>query len=265
VKSHSVTVELRATIPDQARTWRNELGVRRWALNGDLISDREHDAWCARVQTDPTVRIFGIWVRDENSETRAGFVGVCSFSEIDFRNQRARFSIYIAADYQKRGYGAYALSSLLDYGFNELNLNCAYGESIEGNPANRLFAKLGARQQGVLFDAVYRRGKFQDLFLWAFLRKDLYRERHLDRPGDGDERIGSDLKPYFSSRERADAKPNPLDKMVDAAVAERLNLEDGVRLHEEIEERRRRERGPVTDPLRFGSEDSRAGPDEKRS
>lgn len=97
-------------------------------------------------------------------------VGVCGLTSIDKINQKAEFSLYIAPDMQHKGFGRAALALLLHHGFNDFNLNRIWGESFDGNPAQKMFARMGMQKEGTLRESYFRGGKFIDSHIWAITR-----------------------------------------------------------------------------------------------
>jgi diamine N-acetyltransferase len=198
-------VELRSTIPSQARDWRNQLEIRRWCRQYTLISQAQHAAWLTRIETDPTIKMFGIWGNDPQVIPHNGFVGVCGLTSIDRHNQSAEFSLYIAPEYHRRGYARNALTLLLLHGFWDYNLNRIWGESFDGNPAQRLFASLGMQHEGALRQSYFREGRHIDSHIWAMTREE-FNARYLNRLGHGDKRPGRGGQPGPGGAEH-DAAP----------------------------------------------------------
>lgn len=95
-----------------------------------------------------------------------GLYGVAGLTSIDWVNRRAEFSLYINPDCQSKGFGEAALRHLLKHGFEVLNLNLIWGESFDGNPAMRLFSRVGMRPMGVRRQFYFRDGKYLDAYLW---------------------------------------------------------------------------------------------------
>ncbi len=156
-------MELRATIPSQAREWRNHPDVWKWCRQYSLISQSSHEKWLSKIESDPTIKMFGIW--DEGLPR-----GVCGFTSIDKHNQSAEFSLYIGPEYQRLGYGFRALCLLLCHGFQDHNFNRIWGETFDRNPAIRMFRNMGMKEEGRLQQAYFREGKFIDSLIFSIVR-----------------------------------------------------------------------------------------------
>lgn len=159
-------VELVAEIPAKAREWRNDPAIWKWCRQNALISRAAHMRWLDRIETDPTIKMFGVRIN------AAADIGVCGLTSIDRINQCAEFSLYIAPEFQRRGYAKEALKLLLDHGFKDQNLNRIWGETFDGNPALRMFIDLGMRLEGTSRQAYFRGGKFIDCHRVAILRSE---------------------------------------------------------------------------------------------
>ena len=96
-------------------------------------------------------------------------MGVCGFTSIDHFNRRAEFSLYIAKEHQKHGYGAEALRVLFNHGFLDLGFNCIWGETFEGNPATKTFEKIGMKREGTRRQFYFKNGKMIDAHIYSVL------------------------------------------------------------------------------------------------
>lgn len=159
-------VKLVDSIPSNALWWRNHMSIWRWCRQHTLISPAQHDAWLERIETDPTIKMFGIRAVQSDSKD----IGVCGFTSINQRNQSAEFSLYIAPEHQKFGYGKSALRTLVRHGFEDWNLHRIWGETFDGNPAYKVFGELGFQLEGILRDTYYREGKFINSHIYATIK-----------------------------------------------------------------------------------------------
>ncbi len=100
-------------------------------------------------------------------------VGNCGFNYINFRDGEAEVFIYLAAEHRGKGFGKDAMALLLDYAFGELRLNRVAAKVLSSNaPGVKLFEALGFIREGILREAAYRGGRYQDVYLYAILRSD---------------------------------------------------------------------------------------------
>ena len=170
---------LTADISAGARHWRNDKSVYRWCRQFDVIDEASHDKWLEKISNDPTIKMYGIlggnyvvstqwWEIEEEPHQ----VGVCGLTSIDRVNQSAEFSLYIAPEHQRKGYGRHALVELLKRGFYAHNLNRIWGETFEGNPALKMFKSLGMKVEGTLRQSYYRDGHFIDSQIVSMLRSE---------------------------------------------------------------------------------------------
>jgi RimJ/RimL family protein N-acetyltransferase len=164
-------VQLRATIPAEARAWRNDARIFKWCRQHTLISQAQHDAWLSRIETDPSIKMFGIWVSGAASHGNT-FVGVCGLTSINRLNQTAEFSLYIAPEFQRMGYAKQSLKLLLAHGFFDHNLNTVYGETFDGNPALKMFMDLGMQKEATLRERYFREGRFIDVHIVSMIRRE---------------------------------------------------------------------------------------------
>ncbi len=101
-------------------------------------------------------------------------IGNCALNFIDFRNQHAEAGIIIGnKDCWSKGYGTEVFQLLLDYGFNQLNLNRIGSAALSFNKRSiGLHKKLGFKKEGVKRKEWFINGKFHDLVIFGLLREE---------------------------------------------------------------------------------------------
>jgi RimJ/RimL family protein N-acetyltransferase len=163
----------------QAREWRNDPSIWKWCRQNDAISDVAHERWFERQAQDQSIKMYWIMAGEYR-------VGVCGLTSIDRDNRRAEFSLYISPREQGLGYARAALRTLLHHAFRNLGLHVVWGESFDGNPAIRLFLKLGFQPEGTRREFYFRDGKFIDAHLFS-VTEDEWRKQWAQPLGDSSE------------------------------------------------------------------------------
>jgi len=111
-------------------------------------------------------------------ETRDGegwkMIGNCGVFGIDLTARIGELGIMIGEkDEWDKGYGAETMRLLLKHCFETLNLNRVYlqvyAENLRGK---RAYEKAGFVQEGCLREAVYKRGKYDDVIVMSVLRSE---------------------------------------------------------------------------------------------
>lgn len=100
-------------------------------------------------------------------------VGTIGFDRIDHVNQVAEYGNFLIGHEQSRGFGfaEEALTLLLGYGFNRLNLNRVFLHVQADNVrALEFYNRCGFREEGRLREAFFDRGAFMDVLIMAILR-----------------------------------------------------------------------------------------------
>jgi diamine N-acetyltransferase len=141
---------------------RNNPEIMKWCRQRAPISEYEQELWYERQAEDPSIQMFQV-----NKSCNDQPVGVCGLTSIDHVNRRAEFSLYIFADQQGNGYGERALRTLVDYGFNELNLNMIFGETVGENPATAMFEKVGFVNTGYRPAFYYKGGEYHNSYMFC--------------------------------------------------------------------------------------------------
>ena len=151
--------------------WLNDWEVSQFLMPGmpfPLNLDDETE-WYESRRKDKDHVVFAILTLDENR-----LIGNCGLNRIDLKNRCALFGIFIGdKEYLGKGYGTDATRTMLRFAFEQMGLNRIELEVYDFNPrAARSYEKAGFRREGTRRQALYRNGKFHDIYLMSVLRED---------------------------------------------------------------------------------------------
>lgn len=102
-------------------------------------------------------------------------IGMCTISNIDWKNRNANIGIKICDDlnYRNKGIGTLTVKIMLKYCFEELGLNRVYTSVLEYNiPSQKLFEKCGFILEGRQRESIYKNNKYNDLLIYGMLKKE---------------------------------------------------------------------------------------------
>lgn len=98
-------------------------------------------------------------------------IGTCDMSDIDYHHGRAEVGFAFHRSHWGSGYAFEAMSAILPYAFNEMNLERLGARLHAGNHASRrLLERLGFSFEGRLIGHVVRDGLRRDCLLYGLLR-----------------------------------------------------------------------------------------------
>lgn len=132
----------------------------------------DEENWFERVSKgDPKEKPLAIEIRKGKNWKMIGNCGVFGISST---NRSAELGIMIGAKEEwNRGYGAEAMTLLLRHCFETLNLNRACLRVYEENVrAVRSYEKAGFVLEGRQREAVYKRGKYDNILFMSVLRSE---------------------------------------------------------------------------------------------
>lgn len=159
-------VYLSADIPAEAREWRNQKAIWKYCRQNTLISQAGQEKWLERIENDPSIKMFGVNLVEDDKA-----VGVAGLTSISLSNGSAEFSLYIAPNFQGKGYAKEALVMLLDHSFSDWRLERVWGEVFDYNlRAAKLFKDIGFKEEGVLRHSYFKEGKFINSTIISILR-----------------------------------------------------------------------------------------------
>ncbi len=100
------------------------------------------------------------------------YIGRCAYNSVDHKNRFCFIGIMINHKrFQNKGHGTEALSLLINYIFNELNLRKIYLKVFASNErAIHVYKKLGFEVEGVLKKHLFRNGEYIDDLIMAKYR-----------------------------------------------------------------------------------------------
>ncbi|MFC1898408.1 GNAT family N-acetyltransferase [Candidatus Cloacimonadota bacterium] len=154
---------------EQYCEWLNDFEVAKNLLifNQQLSLEREKMILNDMIKND--AMIFGI-IDIETDK----LIGNCSIFKINHRNQKAEVGIFIGdKNYWSKGCGTEALSLLVDYGFNILNLNNIMLEVFNFNDrAKKCYEKVGFKLIGKRREAIILAGQKHDELYMDILASD---------------------------------------------------------------------------------------------
>jgi len=99
-------------------------------------------------------------------------IGVISLSSIDYINRTAEFAVIIGEKkYRNLNFFIEAARLIINHGFETLNLNRIYSGTIV-KEIDTMFCKvLGFTHEGIFKEAVFKNGKYVDVYSHALLKK----------------------------------------------------------------------------------------------
>lgn len=159
---------------DQFFHWRNHPAIWFWCRQNGPITYPIHTSYWYGVDQCEDKKFFSIKACESSlGATPKHFytVGCAGLTSIDYVNSRAEFSLYIGPEHQGKNHGKQALKTLIDWGFNYLNLNQIWGETFHGNPAMKTFLDIGMKKDGVRRQFYFRDGRYLDCYLVSVLRE----------------------------------------------------------------------------------------------
>ena len=98
--------------------------------------------------------------------------GRISIYNIDYKNQKSEYGIFINNEYQGKGIASRASKLLISYVFSNLNLRKIYVHVFSNNlPAIKLYKKLGFEEEGVLKEETFKNGEYKNVIRMAIFRR----------------------------------------------------------------------------------------------
>jgi diamine N-acetyltransferase len=152
--------------------WLNDPEVTQGLAMYLPLSMGDEEKWFERItQGEPDQRALAIEVKDRQSWQLVGNAGLFN---LEWNNRSAEFGIFVGDKSRwDKGYGTEALELILRHGFDTLNLHRIYLRVYASNArARRSYEKAGLVLEGTMREAVFRRGKYDDVHIMSILRSE---------------------------------------------------------------------------------------------
>lgn len=166
-------VYLRALEPEDYKTsinWRKDDEI--WGMLGGtkyFVSEAYEKKWVEDTIFNSCDIKLAICLNDTQK-----YIGNVYATDIDMINSSCTTGLMIGdREYWSKGYGSEAYRLLLDYVFNERNLNRAQAYVLENNIASlKMHQKVGYQIEGTLRQSTFKNGKYRNQVLLSILKED---------------------------------------------------------------------------------------------
>jgi RimJ/RimL family protein N-acetyltransferase len=103
-----------------------------------------------------------------------------SFCKVDKKNRSAELGYWVAKEHRNKGIATEAASTILVFGFNELNLERIYAKCFfDNNPSERVMEKIGMQYEGTFRHEVLKEDRFIDTKYYSILKGDWLKENEV--------------------------------------------------------------------------------------
>lgn len=117
------------------------------------------------------------WAIVEKASGR--MIGTCGFTRLAEAHQMGEIGYVLNPDYHKKGYATEAVSAVIDYGFEVLELHRIEGRyMVENTPSRRVMERCGMLFEGIQRGAMLVKGSYRDIGICALLKEDYLQNRH---------------------------------------------------------------------------------------
>lgn len=109
---------------------------------------------------------WGIVLKEENK-----LIGTCGFTSLDLANAKGEIGYVLNPEYHKNGYALEAVTKIIEYAFDTLELNRIEARVIKGNdPSISLLKKCGMTQEGEGKEELFIKGEYKNVIHFALLK-----------------------------------------------------------------------------------------------
>jgi RimJ/RimL family protein N-acetyltransferase len=147
--------------------WNNLEEISAFSETRFPVSIFEQTEWYEKTMRDKSKNKLIVRLDETNEK-----IGLVSLFKIDQKNLNCMIGAYIAPEYQNHGYVKEALSMIIRFAFQELNMHRIYGHVIDfPGKILKVDAAVGITYECTLKEAMYTNGRFFDVHVIALLRE----------------------------------------------------------------------------------------------
>ncbi|UOE56064.1 GNAT family N-acetyltransferase [Bacillus sp. CMF12] len=102
---------------------------------------------------------------------KKGIIGTVGFNALSLKHKRAEIGYEIHPEHWRKGYTFEAVSKVIQYGFEELDLT-RIGAVVfmENEASNKLLTRAGFQKEGILRDYMQQNGEAHDTYVYSILK-----------------------------------------------------------------------------------------------
>lgn len=106
-------------------------------------------------------------IADEHDE----YVGTISLKNINYIDRNAEYAIVIRKKYWGQSFAYEATKSIIEYGFNKLNLHKIYLNVLSSNQrANKFYQRFGFAEEAVFKQHMFINGQYENLHWYSLIK-----------------------------------------------------------------------------------------------
>lgn len=153
--------------------WFNDPEVRQHLMMYHPLSQAQEEKWFEQhAQRHPAEQVLAIETLARGETLEGVHIGNLGLHDVNWKSRHAELGIVIGEkEYWGQGYGTDAITTMLGYAFDELNLHRVFLRVDADNPRGiRCYEKCGFRREGTLHDAVFTQGRYKDQHIMAILQ-----------------------------------------------------------------------------------------------
>ena len=141
----------------------------KMVLDNEITSMTEVKLYPPNLPTEFTFEI----INDEN------VIGELKLKSFRWINRKAELSIFILKEFRNKGFGKEAISTIIKYAFEKLNLHRLEAEVIEYNEGSKKMVEgFGFILEGRLREAKHSNGKYYDILRYGLLKSEFNKGRN---------------------------------------------------------------------------------------
>ena len=169
-------IYLRALELDDYKTsikWRNDSQI--WEMLGGpkyFVSEAYERKWVENTIFNPKDVKLAVCLLEDGK-----YIGNVYMTDIDEINRSCHSHVLIGdKDYWGKGYAREALMKAIEYMFNERNMHRIQANVLETNTQSlKMHKKCGYKVDGMLREAVFKAGRYQNQYVLSLLRDEFER------------------------------------------------------------------------------------------
>ena len=153
-------LEMLRKLHNDQSTWENLLMI-------DFVDEDNQVEWWKSLHKKQNDKRYVICFKDNPEE----IIGRLRIQNINWQHHNCEVGLDILPNYRGKGFGVKSYNMLLDFLFNQYNMNMVYLKVADFNPgAKKLYHKVGFKETGYLHNFFFRKGKYWDYLIMSITK-----------------------------------------------------------------------------------------------
>lgn len=156
----------------EIRNWRNDIEIRKYMYNSEIISEDEHLKWLENLESNSKQKVY--YIMYDNKK-----IGIVSIANLDLKNKTCDWAFYFNNNIEKgKGIGKIVEKEFVKYIFKNFEIEKLNCQVLSNNlKVVEMHKKFGFTLEGVLRKNILQNNEKLDVY-WLGITKEEWSKKY---------------------------------------------------------------------------------------